>query len=140
MSGRKAGYYSVIQYCPDRSRLEACNVGVVLLIDGKYLGCKISNNSKRVHRFFARPDFSWIGDKSLNDAIEAEWQHVTCAKISVFNRLETERDKLMHVDALKDYIRTRANDILLTDLRTCIVGSNPESDLGELFQELVGES
>ena len=25
------GYYSAIQYCPDRSRMEAANVGVMLL-------------------------------------------------------------------------------------------------------------
>ena len=26
------GYYSVIQFCPDRSRLEAANVGVLLFV------------------------------------------------------------------------------------------------------------
>ena len=38
MSTVTTGYYSVIQYCPDRSRLEAANVGVLLFVPaGGYL-------------------------------------------------------------------------------------------------------
>ena len=47
------GYYSLIQYCPDRSRLEAANVGVVLFVpDRSFFKARISPNNEHVRRFF----------------------------------------------------------------------------------------
>src|SRR5450759_1513617 len=47
------GYYSVIQYCPDLSRAEAANVGVMLFIEQPHkLAVKVSETFARVERFF----------------------------------------------------------------------------------------
>lgn len=64
------GYYSLIQFCPDSSRLEALNVGIVLLCpDSKVLRTRWAHNAKpRLRKVFAT-DFSPSFD-SERDSIE----------------------------------------------------------------------
>ena len=47
------GYYSVVQYCRDRSRLEAANTGVLLFCpELGYLQARTSRDNARIRRFF----------------------------------------------------------------------------------------
>ena len=53
------GFYSVVQYCPDRFRAEAVNVGLVLLcVDPHAVRVKMTSNHDRVRKLFAisKPD------------------------------------------------------------------------------------
>ena len=53
------GFYSVVQYCPDRFRAEAVNVGLVLLcVDPHAVRVRMTGNHDRVRKLFAisKPD------------------------------------------------------------------------------------
>ena len=51
------GFYSVVQYCPDRFRAEAVNVGLVLLcLDPHAVRVRMTGNHERVRKtLFDRP-------------------------------------------------------------------------------------
>ncbi len=113
------GYYSVIQYMPDASRMEAANVGVVI---GSYSGrsawcVKMANHNRRIERFFGS-DF--------------DWEQVDSAKQAVVERITS----MEFFGQVKDYIATRANQFVLTPLRPMRIGDMP-FDLDKLFQDLV---
>ena len=47
------GYYSLIQYCPDLSRLEAVNVGVVLFCpEPRFIEARTSAGNDKPRRLF----------------------------------------------------------------------------------------
>lgn len=123
MSASK-GYYSVIQYCPDRSRMEAANVGVMLLCpEIGFVGARTTDGNDRISHFFGRDSF---------DA-----QRVNAAKQAIEKRLEVDRESFRTPEDMVRFIDTRGNDILLTSPRPVKV-TDPASDLDELFDELVG--
>ena len=118
------GYYSLIQYCPDLSRLEAANIGVVLFCPGReFLRAKIAQGNDRIRRFFGSED---------ND-----WTQINAIKNAIANRLEVTGKDFKRLDDLTTFISTRANEVQLTAPRPMKV-SQPEKDLDELFEELVG--
>ena len=52
------GYYSLVQFCPDYSRLEAVNVGLVLFCEPlAFLGVRLVESNKRVARVFGKDSF-----------------------------------------------------------------------------------
>lgn len=117
------GYYSLLQYCPDRSRMEAVNVGIVLFVpDMNFLRAKVTNANDRVRRFFGAYSFdnTW-----LRQAKEAVVQRLNFEKLYITNR-----------DAFEKHIQTRANELILSDIRPVRVDS-PEEQLDALFHELV---
>ena len=49
------GYYAIIYYMPDHGRRERANIGVLLYVpEVKYFAGIISNNPKRIRKFFGR--------------------------------------------------------------------------------------
>ena len=47
------GHYSIVQYCPDLTRLETVNIGVVLLVpDRSFLQTRMVLDNDRVKHFF----------------------------------------------------------------------------------------
>ncbi len=113
------GYYSLIQYCPDRSRLESVNIGVLLFCpELLFLDTRISKDNDRVLRFF--------GEQNL--------EYINLSKQSIYSRLKGEGFKTK--GDLDRFISTRANDIILSDLRSTKV-VDPNSDLNHLYDELV---
>jgi hypothetical protein len=118
------GYYALIQYCPDLSRLEVANIGVVLFCPERgFLRAKIAQGNDRIRRFFGSQDNDWTQINAIKDAI--------------VNRLEVTRKDFKNLDDLTTFISTRANEVQLTAPRPMKV-SQPENDLEELFEELVG--
>lgn len=118
------GYYSLIQYCPDLSRLEAANIGVVLFCPERgFLRAKLAQGNDRVRRFFGSQD---------ND-----WTQINAIKNAIVNRLEVTGKDFKTIDDLTTFISTRANEVQLTAPRAMKV-SDPEKDLDELFDKLVG--
>jgi hypothetical protein len=118
------GYYSLIQYCPDLSRLEAANIGVILFCPERgFLRAKTAQGNDRIRRFFGSQD---------ND-----WTQINAIKNAIVNRLELTGKDFRSLDDLTNFIATRANEVQVTAPRPMKV-SEPEKDLDELFDDLVG--
>lgn len=123
--GESKGYYSLIQYCPDRSRLEVANVGVMLFCpELHFLKARVAKGNDRVRRIF----------KVSGDDLA----RIAETKRSITERLEVEGERLPTLEDMQRFIVTRGNDIVLTQLRPMKV-MQPEADLQSLFRELVGE-
>ena len=117
------GYYSIVQYCPDRSRGEAANLGVILFVpDRDFLQTRISKSNDRVRKFFGHWNFdnNWLKQ----------------AKQAIANRLEQEKSFYKDLDSFKRFVQTRANELILTDPQPVRV-VKPEEDLNKLFNQLV---
>lgn len=118
------GYYSVIQYCPDPSKAEAANIGVLLFCpEARFLRGRVSRGNDRISRFFGR------------DTFDAE--QVNAAKEAIVSRLEVQQGDLRTLDDLIHFVETRANEMIATSPRPMKV-IDAEADLDRLFEELVG--
>lgn len=120
------GYYCLIQYCPDLSRLEAANVGVLLFCpERQFIKARTARGNDRVKRFFGR------------DGLEIDRDQINAMKETVEGRLEVEAGNFTTLEDLERFIATRANEIQITPPRPMKV-FEPETDLDQLFEELVG--
>jgi hypothetical protein len=117
------GFYSVVQYCPDRFRAEAVNVGLVLLCaDPHALRVKMSGNYDRVRKLFA------ISKQDLNN--------LKFSTRGLTNRIENSADELRTSEDLAAFAASRANDLLLTEPRLAKL-VNFDEDFERLFAQLV---
>jgi len=119
------GYYSLIQFCPDASRMEVVNVGVVLfcpVLD--FLDVRISKNTKRAEKLVGRYHIQRKALKAANEAIES--------------RFEVDRESFQTIKDLEKFIDTRGNWLRLTQARPMKV-IDPKPELEKLFTELVDE-
>lgn len=116
------GYYSVIQYYPDPSRLEGVNVGVVVYssVDGM-LSLRVSRSNHRIRKFF--------GDHQ-------DWKFLNRGKVAIANQLRNQY--FQSIDDLKAYIAKRANAFQLSTPRPMRI-SEINQDVETLFERLVGE-
>jgi hypothetical protein len=120
MSQKTGYYYSLIQFCPDPSRLEGVNIGVGLYSPAeKRVLVQIARNNQRIRKFFGNQD----------------WRLVSRAKSSIENQLKSQQ--FLTVEEFEAYISKRANLIKLTSPRPLRV-ADAQTDLKELFQRLVG--
>lgn len=116
------GYYSLLQYCPDRSRLEGVNIGVILFVpEYKYLGTRTTTSNDRINRFWGRKN------------VDAD--HINSLKCFIQDRLEVQG--VASFEEFQRFVRTRANDLLLLEPRPLSV-TDPERELECLFSRLVG--
>ena len=118
------GYYSLVQYCPDDSRLESVNIGLVVFCpDVPNLLIRWADNiNKRIRKFFGPQDWSLL--QHQKDALDA--------------RLK-DRTIFASRDQIDQFISTRANVIRLSPARSIkLVQVQPEFDL--LFDRLVEQS
>jgi hypothetical protein len=118
------GYYCLIQYCPDLSRLEAANIGVLLFCpDRVFLKARTARDNQRIRHFFGDEDHDWSQINSFKRGIE--------------ERLEMEHPSIQSLDDLQRFAQLRANQIQITPPRPMRVRV-PEEDLDQLFRDLVG--
>ncbi|GAB4151576.1 MAG: hypothetical protein Tsb009_27040 [Planctomycetaceae bacterium] len=119
------GYYSVIQYCPELSKFEVANIGVLLFCpESGFLKAHTSKNNERIRKFF--------GSKGQ------DWKRINVLKKSLQDRLQKEQRTIRDLDDLKQFITSRANVIQITPPLPMKV-FDPEKDLLELYGRLVGE-
>jgi hypothetical protein len=119
------GYYSLIQYCPDWTRLEVCNIGVLLFCpEQKYLDVEMSPKNKRIHTIFGK-----------NHSLD----YIKTFKESFANRIRVERENINELNDLKMFIARRANNFIITEPRSIAV-DNPQQELVHLFTEIFGET
>jgi hypothetical protein len=118
-------YYSIIQFCPDRGRSEAANVGVLLFCPAlAFVGAKTATGNERVSRFFGKNSFDPARLKLIKRAFE--------------QRIRERFEWPEGLADLEHLIASRANDLQLTAARS-MKTANPEADLDGLFRELVEE-
>jgi Protein of unknown function (DUF3037) len=120
MSSAK-GYYSIIQYCPDPSRLEAVNIGVALFSpDTGFLRAKFGRRHTRITQLFGKQDREFI--QLQQTAVEA--------------RLAAEQGTFHTLEDFERYVSRRANALVMTNPRPVKV-ENPEQELERLLRRLV---
>jgi hypothetical protein len=118
------GYYCLIQYCPDLSRLEAANIGVLLFCpEPHFLKARTARGHRWLQRFFGSEGH--------------DWSRIESFKIAIEERLEVENGTIRTLKDLEKFISLRANRIQITPPRPMQV-HDPEKDLDQLFQELIG--
>lgn len=118
------GYYSLIQYCPDWTRLEVCNLGVMLFCPKrKFLEVEMTRKNTRIHSIFGK-----------NHSLD----HVRTFKESFAKRIRVEKENISGLDDLKRFIARRANSFLITEPRSIAV-DDPARELSELFVEIFGK-
>ena len=118
------GYYCIVQYCPDLSKLEAANVGVILFCpEPHFIRATVGRSNDRIRRFFGSED--------------RNWEQINAVKAAIEERLEVEGERFRTLDDLNRFISTRANEIQITPPRPVKVGS-PEQELELLYRQLVG--
>jgi hypothetical protein len=119
MSTQK-GYYSLIQFLPDPSRLEAVNVGIVVYSSAdKKLQVRMSRSNQRIRKFFGNQN----------------WYIINRAKSAIVDQLRSQL--FLSVDHLEAYISERANAIQLTTPRPVRIG-DLQANADQLFRRLVG--
>ncbi len=117
------GYYSIIQYCPDLSRQEAVNVGVILFCpEMSFLGVKTSENVKRVRKVFG--------------AVDGDAHQIRTAIAALEGRLNAEKDRITDAAALTAFGARQANSVQITAPRRVLVGE-PKAEIRRLYERLV---
>jgi hypothetical protein len=117
------GFYSVVQFCPDRFRAEAVNVGLVLLsIDPHAVRVNVTSHYDRVRKLFA------IGKPEL--------KNLKVSTHGLMSRIEQSADELRTSEDLVTFAASRANDLRLTEPRFAKL-ANFDEDFERLFAQLV---
>jgi hypothetical protein len=120
----RRGYYSVIQYVPNASRMEAVNVGVIIY-DADTAKClwMTEGSFGRVLRFFPKTSMG----------------HLTRALSAMSDRLEIEsRDWTWYGD-LVQFAAERANALQITPPRWMKLFNPNEVELSAFYRDLVAE-
>jgi Protein of unknown function (DUF3037) len=126
MNAPTTGYYCLIQYCPDRGRLEAANIGVLLFCpDSGYLRARFSSGNERIRTFF--------GDEA------GDLKQINAMKKMLEHRLEVEKSALTGLADLQRFAALLANEIVVTPPRPTLV-EEPDVELAQLFEDLVARS
>ncbi|MFA6109468.1 MAG: DUF3037 domain-containing protein [Candidatus Latescibacterota bacterium] len=116
------GYYSLIQYCPDSTRSESVNLGVVLLCPAyRFIQARTVASFSRVEKLFGRSSFDRESLLSSLQAMQA--------------RIDQLWGEVQSAEDLLQFAQTRANEITLTPPRPIKVGS-PREELDALYEEL----
>ncbi len=119
------GFYSVVQYCPDRFRAEAVNVGLVLLrLEPHILRVRMTRHYDRVRRLFG---VDKGGIKNLKVSVAG-----------MASRIELSLDELRTDAELAAFAASRANDLRLTEPRLAVL-DDFDADFERLFSKLVEE-
>jgi hypothetical protein len=113
------GYYSLIQFCPDPSRLEGINIGVLVYSpESARLVFRLTQGNQRIRKVFGQQD----------------WNFLDRVRESVQSRLRSE--KFETVSDLESYIAKRANVVQLTPLRPLKIG-DIDQEISALYRRLV---
>ena len=116
------GYYSIIQYCPDPSRLEVVNIGVALFCpDLRFLRARFGRRRTRITQFFGKQD----------------WRFLALQQAAIEARFACEAEAFAKLEDFEAYVSRRANALTLTSPRPVKV-ENPELELENLLLRLVG--
>ena len=117
------GFYSLVQYCPDRFRAEAVNVGLVLMsLEPHELRVQITERYNRASKLFSIP--------------KVKLKNMKLAASGLKCRIESAAEELQTVEAFAAFAASRANDLQLTKPRLAKIGQI-DDDFVRLFSQLV---
>jgi len=117
------GFYSLVQYCPNRFRAEAVNVGLVLLcVEPHAVRVRMTDRFDRVRKLFA------IEKSELKD--------VKFSMESLRSRIESSVEQFVSADYLLSFAAARANDIRMTEPRLTKL-TDIDQDFDRLYTDLV---
>jgi hypothetical protein len=117
------GFYSVVQYCPDRFRAEAVNVGLVLLCEDPHsVRVRMAGSHARVKKLFAADDL--------------ELKNLKLAAQGLQSGIENGSADFRTAADLAAFAASRANDLRLTEPRLAKL-ENVAEDFERLFAKLV---
>ena len=117
------GYYSIIQYCPDPSRLETVNVGVALFCpELRFLRATFKRRRNRISQVFGKQD----------------WEFIALQQTAIAERLARKKESFQTLEDFKAYVSSRANSLVLTHPRPVRV-EDPDRDLNDLVGRLVAD-
>lgn len=120
---RQKGFYAILQFSPIPERFEFVNIGVFLAVPQKnFIEVRFSKTHKRLERLFGKQHGQYL--QSLKEGF---------AKRLRFEFLESPNS-----ERFERFGRNRANEIRLSQIFPIAV-ENPEADLDDLFDKLVGE-
>lgn len=119
------GYYAVVQYCPDRGRAEAVNIGVALFVPARgFLEAKLTHSTRRVQRVFGR------------GAVDAWWLKTVRNLFERRLKAEHAAGRFSEPADLDSYFAALGNDVIATPTRATRV-EDPAAELERLCRELV---
>ena len=123
-------------------------MGVLLLCpELKFLKTLMSTSNERVRRFFGEVDFDLIN--AAKDATVERLNDIAQIPNTLLNVTRKNYPHSTNTDSMAEdysltvrhylelYIDSRANDIIISPLRSMVVINDPEQELQKLFKELV---
>jgi len=117
------GFYSLVQYCPNRFRAEAVNIGLVLVcIEPHDVRVRITDRFDRVRRLFSME--------------KSEIKDIKFSSDSLQSRIESSREQFVSADDLLSFAAARANDIRMTEPRLAKL-TDIDQDFDRLYADLV---
>lgn len=117
-------FYSLVQYCPDLSRLEVANIGVVVFCEElDFLGTRMTQNHTRINQMFGR------GQRDL--------KRLKTVKAGLQEKLSSKSGNLRTLEHLNQLAALHVNTIRMSKFMPCRVSEDPSADVQRLFKELV---
>ncbi|HBT42461.1 MAG TPA: DUF3037 domain-containing protein [Rhodospirillaceae bacterium] len=118
-----SGFYSILQFCPEPSRLEYVNVGVFLVCaDLNFVGVRFAESPRRVERLYGHQNHAVFN--TLKEAFA--------------ERVRIEFANLKEVSRIEKFVSMRANKLRMSKVLP-IALREPEEELESLYYELVGD-
>ena len=119
------GYYSLIQYCPDLSRNERMNVGLVLVAGPGKARAEVVSDVSRVCRAFPAENPAWVAN--------------VVRSISARQDTEITEGCLCELHSLRHFAGTRAHEAQLTEPRGLKITETVDEAFADLWAKLVEE-
>ena len=123
MSDEFRGFLSIIQFCPDLSRRECANVGLVMVVP-------------TLHFFKVALAGDNAGPKKRFGATTFDEARLDLAKSAIAHRLEREAVNWSRPEDLLQFASKEGNHLLLTPPRTVLV-EDAEAEFADYFTRLV---
>jgi len=121
----RKGHYSLIQFCPDRGRAEAVNVGLVLFVPAeRRLEVRMAQTTRRVQQIFGK------------GAIDPWWLKTVRESFERGLMTEHRAGRFTSAEDLDRYFTTLGNDIIATPARPTQV-DDARASLERLYARFV---
>ena len=118
------GYYSIIQYCPDRTLMEVASIGVLMFCPQLgYVGVRTTRNNRRIEKIFGQN----VGNENFLQSY----------KDGLCHHFDKRFQHGVSYEEMQSYLRSFVNDVCFTEIRTTLV-VDPEQALDSLFTRVFG--
>jgi len=118
------GYYSIIQYCPNRTLMEVASMGILLFCpELNFVGVRTTQQNRRIEKIFGKN----VCDENFLQSYKDGLHHHFNKKFS----------QVVSFDEMQNYLRSFVNDVCFTDIHTTLV-VDPERDIDSLYVRIFG--